>query len=454
MFEINKSLTEQLNKDAQDIVDNLIAEPEELVDAIGTFQPNYLVSAVNLTKKEIPNAPIRPVIDIDGKEIARFIPDQNPEIGIFGQHHSKFIEICSEIQLLDEFKAKVSLTFIVETIFSWIKQRHQNLTVETMTEHLLNACLSEVKEQEIWLPIAGTKLETEIDLNKVVLKPITDDIWRKWVSEWNVRQPDEIEQIEKFLTHRGTKYSCVATIKLVAEPIKAVEKAIEATEKSLSLLRYFSMVNFHPSAFSLCTIAGKEYVEHSKFMFLRNNLLIRAGETETNLRWKHPWTINSDLLSKMKERGFDTLVDLNGKDENERTEFQNSLLKALSIYSKSSLAQNLNDKLLYVVVSLESLLLKNNIEPLQKNISERMALLVGRSLDERLFIIQNYKDAYNLRSKSVHHGTTLTQTKVIEDFLRDAWWTLNKLIEKANDFVTKEEMINFVDDIKFTHRVK
>jgi hypothetical protein len=447
---IDKALAQGLNEGAQAIVDNLVVEPDELVDPIGIFKPNYLLSTVNLTKKEIPDAPIRPVIDLSGKEVARFFPDLEPEIGIVGQHHSKFIEICSEIYQLQEFNSMVSLTFIVENVFSWIRKRYQNLTAKTMTEQLINACNSEIREQEIWLPIAGTNLEIEIDMNKVVLKPITDDIWRKWVSEWNVRQPGEIERIEKILTRYGIKYNCAAVIKLTAEPIKAVETAIEETEESLSLLRYFSNVNFNPSMYTLCTIAGKEHIERPQFMFLRNDLLIRAGSVETNLRWKHPWTINTELLSKMKERGLDILVNLNGKEESERTEFQNSLLKALNIYSKSSLAQNLNDKLLYVVVALENLLLKNNTEPLQKNISERIALLIGKSLDDRLFIIKNYKEAYTLRSAAVHHGATLTETKAIENFLRDAWWTLNKLIEKADDFLTKEEMINYIDDIKFS----
>jgi hypothetical protein len=140
---------------------------------------------------------------------------------------------------------------------------------------------------------------------------------------------------------------------------------------------------------------------------------------------------------------------LMNEEEGKRTEFQNDILRAISIYSRSSLAQNLNDKLLYAVLALECILLKDQSESLQKHIGERMAFLIGESVEERRDIISSYKVAYALRSGAVHHGRLVTEEDSLQKFLPNAWHTINKLITEADNFPTKQEMIAFVDDIKF-----
>ena len=61
-------------------------------------------------------------------------------------------------------------------------------------------------------------------------------------------------------------------------------------------------------------------------------------------------------------------------------------------HSKNEVA----DKLVFVLVSLESMLLKDSNEPITKNIGERMAFLIGQSMDERKAIIQNVDVAYRI----------------------------------------------------------
>jgi len=60
------------------------------------------------------------------------------------------------------------------------------------------------------------------------------------------------------------------------------------------------------------------------------------------------------------------------------------------IYSRNSIATDISDKLLFVLVALESMLLKDSNEPLQKNIGERMAFLVGDSAQSRK-VIANHR---------------------------------------------------------------
>lgn len=149
-------------------------------------------------------------------------------------------------------------------------------------------------------------------------------------------------------------------------------------------------------------------------------------------------------------KGFDIPVRLLGREEDRRTELQSFLLRAINIYSKSSLSQDLNDKLLYVITALEYILLKDSSESLQKHIGKRMALLIGRSLEARIEIIKGYKRAYALRSAAVHHGEVLRDAEGVTNFMHDAWHTLNKLIGESDRFSTKAELIESIDDLKFS----
>jgi hypothetical protein len=449
-LKINAALSKKLDERAEALVDSLAVEPEKSDESLGTFRPNYLMSPVNLTGKEVPSAPVHPAVGIAGNEVARFFPDLNPPVGLFGSNHEEFINLCQTLLESGALKDKISMTFIVEAVFEWMRNQHQQTATQSMTEYVLDRCRSAIAELEVWVPIAGTEVEIEINMGKVILKSVDQRIWQRWVSGWQARQPEGVEKVQTFLTEIGTDRISVSAMKVTAEPIKAVELAEAEADKALNILRYFSVANLNPPLSIYTAISGKEYVECPRHMILRNGLLILAGRTERNLRSRHPWRIDAALLSKMREKGFDALVHLLAQKEECLTEFQSSLLRAISIYSKSSLAQDLNDKLLYVVAALEYILLKDASESLQKHIGERMALLIGRSLEARIEIIRSYKKAYALRSAAVHHGEVLKDAEALTNFMRDAWHTFNKLINEADRFTTKLDLIEFVDDLKFS----
>jgi hypothetical protein len=293
---------------------------------------------------------------------------------------------------------------------------------------------------------------TDLFLGHVTIRPLTEVDWRKWVAEWQTRQPADIPRLRRFLTNIDTEALTVAVSRSTAEPIKAFEIAVKETERALDVLRYYCPSNRYPSMPAYCSIAGTEPVDRPKYLIVQNGVLVSAGATISNLRARHPWLIDEKLLKKMREVGFDTLANLLQTPEQDRTDLQKDFVTALSIYSKSCIAQDLTDKLVYAVFTLERLLLKDSSEPLQKHISERMAFMIGKSLPGRIDIISNYKRAYNLRSSAVHHGGEVTheEMEILNHFMPNAWFTLNWIVEAFARFKSRQEMLEFIDDIKFS----
>lgn len=62
------------------------------------------------------------------------------------------------------------------------------------------------------------------------------------------------------------------------------------------------------------------------------------------------------------------------------------------------------DRLLKLIVSLETLLIFDDNEPIQSNLAERVALLVSTKYESRKGIVKFVKRMYRYRSSVVHHG--------------------------------------------------
>lgn len=449
-FELELTLAQEINDAAETLTSSLQQEPENPLDVSNAFRPNHLQSIANLVEPEIPSGPLQVTIGVTGAEVARFFPHFNPPVGLFDQNHSDFITLCQRLQQTDAVQPYVSLTYVVEVLFEWMRLRRQGTAATSLSPYFASRCRKDIVSQEVWLPIVGVDIQQEIDFGRVVLKKPAQTTWQQWVAEWNVRKPAELSYIRQFFADMESEQVVVASQVVTGEPIRAVEIAQDWTQSALEILSYFAPSNFEPLMLIISAVSGNEIIERPRHMIVKDELLVSAGTTLVNLRSPHPWLIKSSFLKNMKEKGFDTLVRLMNQDDEKRSDFQNDILRAVAMFSRSALAQNLNDKLLYAVLALEFILLKNEGEPLQKYIGERMAYLIGPSWEARRSIIDDYKLAYALRSGAVHHGQIVTDDAVLKRFLPNAWHTLNRLISDADKFPTKQDMIDFIDDIKFS----
>jgi len=448
-YSIDQKLAHELNQESLLLFGALNIEPDKPVDSTTIFRPNYLTTLASLRKKETPENWVNPTIGTDGFEAGRSFPDLEPPIGFYGQSHESFIDLCRKIFEASKLAAIISETFIVESCFEWMRQRYLGKLNSSLTEYVLERCEQHVAVQEVWLPLVGIRLTLPIQIGKVLFKPVSRIDWQRWVSEWQLRQRPEIPNLRRFLAAVASEGITVGVRRSTAEPIRAVEIALTEVEAALNLLRYYSPSNRYPAMPAYCSIAGREPVNQPKHLIIQSAVLVSAGTTVANMRANHSWAVDEKLLFKMREVGFDTLAALFTIPPASRSELQNDFFTALAIYSKCCIAQTVTDKLLYTILTLESLLLKDESESLQKHIGERMAFMIGKSVEHRIAIVRNYKKAYALRSGAVHHGREVTEAGILNEFMPNAWFTLNWIVGALDRFKNKEEMIEHIDDMKF-----
>lgn len=132
------------------------------------------------------------------------------------------------------------------------------------------------------------------------------------------------------------------------------------------------------------------------------------------------------------------------------TEYRRQLYDALLLYSRNSVTADVAEKLVFVLVAIESMLLKDGSEPITKNIGERMAYLIAKSLEARKAIVSSVDQAYRLRSAFIHHGNSIEDVETVRRFLVHAWETFRTLLYRIDRTDTKVSLIQELEDRKLT----
>ena len=131
-------------------------------------------------------------------------------------------------------------------------------------------------------------------------------------------------------------------------------------------------------------------------------------------------------------------------------DFQETIITSLELYSKSSIARDVSERLIYIFAALEYVFLKNNSESIQQNVSERMAIFKGDTIKEKKEIVSNFKTAYSLRSSFVHHGHEIKAIEELKTFMKCVWTVFISLIQDINNFESKELFIEAIEERKFS----
>ena len=180
---------------------------------------------------------------------------------------------------------------------------------------------------------------------------------------------------------------------------------------------------------------------------IKNDKLLRITEEMVNKPWI-PWVLENEFIDKIKSSGLEALSNVLLQEE--KKDFQNQVLDSLFIYSKSALARDIEDKLIYILVAIESILLRDESEPIQQNIGERMAFLLESTAEKRKAVIKNVKDVYSARSKFIHHGQTIDEIETLSTFMFNSYKFFQILISNINKFKDRFELIKRIEEIRLS----
>ena len=310
------------------------------------------------------------------------------------------------------FKGQVSMEFLLDEVCLWLSETLERKRADPLSAYVTRRCEEEIKDYEIWIPLFQTYASSDFNIGNVyfrtISKAIMEEYWNRGREKIGNHPAAEAALNKMRSKLQGTLAACSH---VRAEQRKAAETARSLAENATALLRFLSPANFDSRVVCYCTLSGSEQLGSGTELFMRDGIIAgisRHVRDQRNADW---------LIDKSLEQMPGTLKALDSLASNTSTELRRSLCDAMILHSRQSQAIEPSDKLVFALVALESILLRDTTEPIQENLGLRMAFLTGRSIQERKEIVRNVKDAYNARSAFVHHGQKTSQIEALNQFL-------------------------------------
>ncbi len=343
------------------------------------------------------------------------------------------------------FRDLVSVRFLLERICDWLCGKLERHRTEGVCEFLTLQSRQAVRHHDIWIPLFRTYSSTEFSIGDVAFRTFTREILEEW---WN-RKPAGIRDNTvglSFLNKIRSQLQAdlAACVSVEAEEHKALEIARGKAQNATALLRFLSPANLNSRFASYCTPTVAGNIAEGMEVFMNAGCIDRMNRG-VQVRGKTDW-----LLDESIQLHPGVLENLNRLALDQSTEFRRSLYDALILYSRQTLAAGVSDKLVFTFSALESMLLRDGNEPIQKNLGERMAFLIGQSVPERKDIVKNIDDVYRIRSAFVHHGQTARNVETVDRFLLNAWATFSRLMDFSAKYRTKAALIGDLEERKMS----
>jgi len=333
-----------------------------------------------------------------------------------------------------------------EEIKRWLDPSNQ--TPLSLSQWLLSEIDQTIKLYSVWVPVANLYIESEFAFGDVTFRPITKAFMDQWADTLQWDSLEDKQDAERRFTE--LRESCqglaAATLDIEAEPTRVRERATETADRAVALLRTFCPENHHPAACSYCVPLGRltSTNEHVWLVDVPNYIRCERAEPP----FPNPWELSDQERLGLNQFGFAELAGL--AQSRAGTEFDRKLVEALLIYNRANVSRDPVDKLIYILVSLESLLLKSTSEPVQTAICDRMPFVVGKDADERRQIAALVRQCYKVRSRYIHHGRSDESLGELERFLMYAWVFFSRLIRTHRAYRTKDELLEQLDRRKYT----
>jgi len=357
--------------------------------------------------------------------------------------------LAERLQSLSGLRSSLSTSFIETSLFTWLRKRFERKEVNpSFTAFLVAQAGEAVETITLWTPVAYLEIEIPIQISRSELRPLS----KRVIDEWEGKiaalssEQDRDSLVELFNRLRKDFQGLAAVVtKVEAEPDRASEIALEEAERITSVLGICSEAILTPDIKCVSRIKGSEHLrecttilEFEADAFQVHNKVLEGSPV--------PWRLTKKDIADFRSVLLDKVSRLLAADS--MSEFGVTVLNSILLYSKAAFTSDPVEKLVYMLSALESVLLKNENEPIQQNLAERLAIFTERGLEARKRIIKIVKSVYSVRSRYLHHGHLHSELELIKEFMYCVWIFFTKLVAHAECFSTKDDFIGTIDDHK------
>lgn len=444
---LHREASASFNKKAQSLLAELL--PEQRLEAKSSAVPSDAYVTQTISQKDIIEIGHKSELDVTGRTVARFFFEEDGGwIGLTGEAYKKLVELADTIHRRREICNYLSRDFIEGEIFSWLEDKYSGKVEISAIEHLLHVGSVAIDDLEVWFPIPTLSTTVSFSVGRIEFRPLSKDLISGWQEVLGEGQGGP-ELAKKFVTEMRKKIQglAAAAMRVVAEPIRAREIALDQTEKSTAALRLFSPEILHPYGRSFWEPLS--FPDQTSFdVFFTKDGHFSHRHTHMPVDRVGHGSFDKEKLITLFSMGLSKVDTLLRTDD--PTPFQTDCLNALFQYSKAALKGDPSEKLLYIISALESIFLTTSYEGgIGKNLEERLAVFIRREFNERLSLMKRVRAVYKLRSDFVHHSLPVSDLALVETFMVDARAAFHNLLLASSVYTEKADFIRDLEN----HRI-
>lgn len=420
---------------------------KDLSHATDSFHPD-VVPSLTINEHNVVDVPYVEKVNQLSMVTQQVLFDDGTHAFELGEEGCQYLaKLVEAIQRSGQVKHMVSMATLRANILKWLNPcKNDN---RTLLQQLSQEISPLIQIGTAWVPIASLCLQSPLYFAGYTIQPITATQFDKWESSASQGDPAKFERFRQHFNGEREKFQGLSaiTLEFEAEPQRAYELAIDVADRVVTLIRTFCIENLHPNSCSFVVPFGNLALISDHAWLLDHNGHISKQRSLLKPPFPTSWVIADEHMAHLREMGFEELSTVAATPN--PNDFQEKLLSALLIYNRASITREPIDKLVYILVSLETMLLRNQSEPIQVNLGDRLAFIVGSNVDERIAIASLVRECYSIRSRYIHHGQSLKEIAALEKFFMYCWVFFTRLIRSQKQFTTKDSFFDYLDRRKF-----
>ena len=408
-FEIHPEAAKNFNEKGA----NLAEQATTLHLVLGgrrSFQPDHYISGRFTDADLLPDSfTWTESRNIYGEVFGVSVSRNGKPISLEATAHKGLDELASRMGKTKGLRDLITARVLRQIIMHWIWLRRHSVLDQELMAYIGQEVEGMVRDVTVWLPVFGLSVQEDFTLAGVkvvtmtseLVDPICTMIVDNAPPGKDAEATTDALRIRKMLQGRAA-----LVVDVRAEGERALELALARTTGPLTILRFFSAAAQVPQARSFLTLLGGEHLEHSVHLTAKDGTFTSfsegmSGEDADQMETTYDRERVRMLLQAAKH--LDQLYSVQNPNE-----FQETCRGVLEMFTRATLYRSVSEKLIHMLVALESLLLRDQSEPIQENLGYRIAFSKRATVDERRAVIAAVKEAYRLRSKFLHHGIAVS----------------------------------------------
>ena len=424
---------------------NQILPTIECLKAIGDRQAPDL-HPIGIIREEDILEPPRLIFELDvkGGPAGVFWFSKGMRVGWVGSGFQPIKALIDSMAETKPLRERVSVRFVLETTCEWLSETLEGRQRQPFSKFLALRARGAIHSYEIWIPLFRTYSSKDFAIGDVSFRTFCREAIEEWWGRGAAKYREDPVNLAALNQKRSLlQAGLAACISISAERRKAAEVARAMAQDATALLRFLSPANFDSRLVSYCA-PDSGAVRVLREVFMSNRRIDTVSESAHDERMID-WYVDQSF-----ERLPGVIESLHRLALRRSTRYQENLYDALLLYSRQASATEISDKLIFALSALESMLLRDSNEPIQKNLGERMAFLIGQSMQQRKDVVRNVDAVYKIRSAFVHHGHRSRHVHTVDRFLVNAWATFAKLLDLSMVYRTKDGLIGALEDLKMS----